>query len=172
MSEKDGGPAFPQTTVVDPTGSWVTVERGAVGLSLRDWFAGQAITGILADNEEYGPTVQEAAETAYKIADAMLKARTREPRHLVSDVARLMARGTRREGVSDGKAKARTVPTPKLAPLHVAELHTPDDCGASPVRQPRRQPETRTLQAEQRRDIEAEDGAKASRRLKRCQRLA
>ena len=107
MSEKDGGPAFPQTTVVDPTGSWVTVERGAVGLSLRDWFAGQAITGILADNEEYGPTVQEAAETAYKIADAMLKARTREPRHLVSDVARLMARGARREGVSDERPMGR-----------------------------------------------------------------
>lgn len=44
------------------------------GMSLRDWFAGQALAGILAANNHRGtPSVDEA----YKWADAMLERRAR-----------------------------------------------------------------------------------------------
>ena len=64
--ENDGGPAFPQ----DLQG-----RRGddpdMQGMSLRDWFAGQAIAGLALD------TAPEAAvaEWAYTLAGAMLEAR-------------------------------------------------------------------------------------------------
>lgn len=61
----DGGRAFPC-----PTGS----DGGALfcGMSLRDWFAGQA----LAQPECSGfSKPSEIAEAAYNIADAMLAAR-------------------------------------------------------------------------------------------------
>lgn len=70
MSRNDGGPAFPS---VGPDGS------GYDGLSLRDWFAGQALTAILAGRTTVGcglwPTF---ARDAYEMADAMLAARTKE----------------------------------------------------------------------------------------------
>lgn len=47
------------------------------GMSLRDWFAGQALTA-LGDLEVWA-TIDDAAETAhtvYRIADAMLKERS------------------------------------------------------------------------------------------------
>jgi hypothetical protein len=45
-------------------------------MSLRDYFAGQAITGHLAAyNDTADPSPEIAARTAYKYADAMLKAR-------------------------------------------------------------------------------------------------
>ena len=47
---------------------------GKPGLTLRDWFAGQALAGIASD-----PTIDlslvERAEWSYRMADAMLKAR-------------------------------------------------------------------------------------------------
>lgn len=77
----DGGPAFP---VPNEGQGW-----GAPGMSLRDWFAGQALNGeIAAQGEEAlsiptGMTVSEAlardakrrAEWCYRQADAMLAAR-------------------------------------------------------------------------------------------------
>ena len=46
------------------------------GMSLRDWFAGQAVSGMLAsevDDSTYNPDA--AAERAYEIADALLEER-------------------------------------------------------------------------------------------------
>ena len=65
MSEEpnDGGPAFPAMT----PGGYCTP-----GMSLRDWFAGQALAGMLANEHLY---CQPAADDAYKFADAMLAAR-------------------------------------------------------------------------------------------------
>lgn len=75
----DGGPAFP-----------VTAENGlghvADGMSLRDWFAGQALTGICANAEEAkamrnvgtADTINIYVDASYRIADAMLAWRQKE----------------------------------------------------------------------------------------------
>jgi hypothetical protein len=48
-------------------------------MTLRDWFAGQALAGLLG-NSNYGPpNSKEDANMAYLIADAMLKAREVNP---------------------------------------------------------------------------------------------
>ena len=44
------------------------------GMSLRDYFAGQALMGILSDHEERG-SAKHLAEAAYFFADAMIAAR-------------------------------------------------------------------------------------------------
>jgi hypothetical protein len=70
MSEpKDGGPAFPSH------GDNYT--RDEPGMSLRDWFAGQAIAEIIvrAHGGWQDDTADAIAATAYAIADAMLRAR-------------------------------------------------------------------------------------------------
>ena len=61
----DGGPAFPN---YDPD---------TTGMSLRDWFAGQAMPQLLiaAINADAGPGKKQIATTAYEMADAMLDAR-------------------------------------------------------------------------------------------------
>jgi hypothetical protein len=43
-------------------------------MTLRDWFAGQALAGLLASNENNMP-FDVVAPLAYRHADAMLKAR-------------------------------------------------------------------------------------------------
>ena len=70
MSEiKDGGPAFPRVPfdVNDYTGD------GSPGMTLRDWFAGQALA-FLSDPASSGET-NYTARYAYAIADAMIAAR-------------------------------------------------------------------------------------------------
>jgi hypothetical protein len=42
-------------------------------MSLRDYFAGQALAGMMATGREVGPDLY--AEVAYAMADAMLKER-------------------------------------------------------------------------------------------------
>ena len=44
------------------------------GMELRDWFAGQALIGLLVADTEHRHDVQD---TAYEIADRMLDARRR-----------------------------------------------------------------------------------------------
>lgn len=65
---KDGGPAFPAAGM---TGR---------GLTMRDYFAAKAIASVMAPNPVTGQCAlvsdfEACAETAYKMADAMLKAR-------------------------------------------------------------------------------------------------
>lgn len=50
---------------------------GELGMTLRDWFAGQALTGLLAaeDHSEHGTTFVEYANDAYLQADAMMERR-------------------------------------------------------------------------------------------------
>lgn len=49
---------------------------GESGMTLRDYFAAKALNAYLSDIEwRYDTTVVEAAEAAYQMADAMLKAR-------------------------------------------------------------------------------------------------
>jgi hypothetical protein len=47
------------------------------GMSLRDWFAGQALAGGISGDNSKGYTVDEMAFDAYQIADAMLAARSK-----------------------------------------------------------------------------------------------
>lgn len=75
----DGGPAFAN---LKTNGCGPTDPRNE-GMSLRDWFAGQALTGLAAGQSE-GRTAnildgfiggKPLSEAAYLVADAMLKAR-------------------------------------------------------------------------------------------------
>lgn len=66
----DGGPAFPH-----PGGaSDCTVQESHLGLSLRDYFAGQAMP-ILLHQATIKDTAKSVALASYAMADAMLKAR-------------------------------------------------------------------------------------------------
>ena len=71
----DGGPAFPTTETDAPH------LNARPGMSLRDWFAGHAMQSML--HSEIGKsgwaTVHGVASDAYKVADAMLKAREVKP---------------------------------------------------------------------------------------------
>ena len=69
--QDDGGPAFPGNREQNESGVWF---NGWPGMSLRDWFAGQALAGLLA-NENDGAIVKQA----YLFADAMLAARSTPP---------------------------------------------------------------------------------------------
>lgn len=71
----DGGPAFPQGDVDLVNNTWVN-QRGFVGLSLRDHFAGLALAGMLA---KYGADYLYAntAENAFNYADAMIAEKRR-----------------------------------------------------------------------------------------------
>lgn len=74
----DGGPAFPVPMVpIDNTGGFVSVQFG--GMTLRDWFAGQCMQGASAStqNEIDERGAEIIARESYRMADAMLKARSR-----------------------------------------------------------------------------------------------
>lgn len=93
----DGGPAFPEAIAIGPSGD---IYPGMGGMALRDWFAGQALAGMLAQSHQ-GPKdwtqmghgwgedcvnglnkhetaiSHTLADFAYKIADAMLAERSK-----------------------------------------------------------------------------------------------
>lgn len=69
----NGGPAFPAHLAYSPEGgAHIASEYFAdsEGMSLRDWFAGQALAGRMTHMAD-----QPLAEYCYRIADAMLAAR-------------------------------------------------------------------------------------------------
>lgn len=72
----DGGPAFPVASWMNDHGIEVP---GNDGMSLRDWFAGQALAGFSANPECHGWNFEQAADYAYQQADAMLAARKESP---------------------------------------------------------------------------------------------
>jgi hypothetical protein len=67
---KDGGPAFPTPANSDRPPSQ--------GMTLRDWFAGMALLGMVASPARLFIPEQDAVD-AYKVADAMLAAREGKP---------------------------------------------------------------------------------------------
>jgi hypothetical protein len=89
VSAINAGPAFPCPVEFDPNGQ--IVSHGSFGMTLRDWFAGQALAGIATQwngIEFYlrscgGGDANEVrsfmAYAAYNQADAMLKAREVKP---------------------------------------------------------------------------------------------
>jgi hypothetical protein len=75
MAKKDGGPAFPHIVDGDRGRPWH--QPGA--MSLRDYFAGQALVG-LSQSGDYNVSrhADQIAASAYQIADAMLEARDKD----------------------------------------------------------------------------------------------
>jgi hypothetical protein len=78
MSADKGGPAFPAFEHHPGYGQMLSVG----GMTLRDYFAAQALTGaqiwdavLNGKNSQFSGGVEKLAETAYAVADAMLKAR-------------------------------------------------------------------------------------------------
>ena len=77
-TQDDGGPAFPVAPTLNPDGTvWY---HGKDGMSLRDWFAGMALQGVLSNSDAFAKMKdQQVAECAYAAADAMLAARKEQP---------------------------------------------------------------------------------------------
>lgn len=82
-SINDGGPAFPHS-VQRLHSSYATPVHG---MSLRDYFAGQALAGLasnqsfllnILDGHTHNNTEDALAFTAFRTADAMLAARNKE----------------------------------------------------------------------------------------------
>ena len=70
-AQGNGGQAFPCSHQNMMTG-FPTEEMS--GMTLRDYFAAQALTGMLADSNVQG-SPKTFAERSYALADAMLEAR-------------------------------------------------------------------------------------------------
>ena len=79
MSEPidDGGPAFPVPVTPTRSGEWASCKE-VESMTLRDWFAGQALAGMLGYEHRSG-RFETFATDAYIYADAMLAARKVKP---------------------------------------------------------------------------------------------
>lgn len=79
MSTPDnGGPAFPVPITSDQPGQVVSAcELGTGGMTLRDWFAGQALASLARNWGSSGGYSRDSdvAKDCYALADAMLAAR-------------------------------------------------------------------------------------------------
>ena len=71
----DGGPAYPTLGNIAYNSDWQT----EYGMSLRDWFAGRALTGLLSTYTTDEVAWEKVAHRAYGLADAMLAAREAKP---------------------------------------------------------------------------------------------
>jgi hypothetical protein len=73
MSDYTGGHAFPAMHF--------DLRDDEHGMTLRDWFAGQAASGICSSRDEAGVMLEHGYEwiatEAYRVADAMLKERNK-----------------------------------------------------------------------------------------------
>lgn len=76
MNKSNGGPAFPRDTKWNADGT--TCQDGSRGMSLRDWFAGQALAGSLGNPESAIISERLMAKVCYDYADAMLADRNKE----------------------------------------------------------------------------------------------
>lgn len=83
----DGGPAFPCSLGVGGYGNCKPIqgpngetfwEELSYGLSMRDYFAGQALAGNLASDTQYQHGADRHAEWAYAQADAMIVERNKK----------------------------------------------------------------------------------------------
>ena len=63
--KNDGGPAFPRTLLLSE----------CRGMSLRDWYAGQALRSLSNWSDSKNNAQEAVAKACYDYADAMLKER-------------------------------------------------------------------------------------------------
>ncbi len=81
MKKKDGGPAFPVVVnhMPDSSGCHSEIELEHEGMSLRDFYAGQAVVGMLSGNVAFnGHAITDTktlVKAACELADAMIEAR-------------------------------------------------------------------------------------------------
>ncbi len=76
MTTNTGGPAFPVPETRWPDG--LLNNEAVYGMTLRDYFAAKAMQGILSGKlpiTKDADPLNSVSKVAYKIADAMLKAR-------------------------------------------------------------------------------------------------
>jgi hypothetical protein len=73
MTKPENPAAFPTTAPLDGWGD------PAQGMTLRDWFAGQALAGFMANKRRPTTIALDDAEWCYRIADAMLAEREKHP---------------------------------------------------------------------------------------------
>lgn len=75
-AERVGGFAFPASAAMPDGG-----EYHCAGMTLRDWFAGQALAGMMASSHDNSPdwltNPDGAAAEAYCLADAMIAQRAK-----------------------------------------------------------------------------------------------
>lgn len=72
---KDGGSAFPETHVPPVCIQGQVIQegwKGKEGMSLRDYFAGKAMQGLLANSELKRADLSYISDWAYKYADSMI----------------------------------------------------------------------------------------------------
>lgn len=79
MSKHDGGPAFPCNDFSDPDWYKKPMIPQFQGMSLRDYFAAAALSGLLSNKEGYDRGYAFASEEAYHYADEILIARKQYP---------------------------------------------------------------------------------------------
>lgn len=70
---RDGGPAFPWQEWIDSSDPFVKNPIEHKGMSLRDWFAGQAMKALLETG--HFNNSEEMSAHAYSLADAMIEGR-------------------------------------------------------------------------------------------------
>lgn len=75
MTIKDGGSAFPSEFYETEHGDRVEAFAGTRGMTLRDWFAGQAIYTLSQKTHGYDPGWM--AKACYEVADAMIAERSK-----------------------------------------------------------------------------------------------
>jgi len=73
MKKDTGGQAFPRPGYTDGSGEHAFVWSAEEGMTLRDFFAGQALIGFCVMNGS--KTQSDISKCAYEIADKMIKVR-------------------------------------------------------------------------------------------------
>ena len=83
-TKDDGGPAFPMEIDTEDSKGYPITGKIVGGMSLRDWFAGMALQGMVAQPNDHTFTWdytkevrQRLAVKAYQYADAMLAERNK-----------------------------------------------------------------------------------------------
>ena len=73
--QKDGGPIYP---IFEARHANADYDITHIGMSLRDYFAAQALQGMISADHKSERSMSEMVTLAYKIADAMIAEREKQ----------------------------------------------------------------------------------------------